>query len=208
MKVMTIPGGELYENCYFAMDSATGQIAVIDPGFWSQRLEEAIRRAGPQNIKMILLTHGHFDHIAGVAKIKELTGAPVYFPEKEKDFVFDSSLNLMNMMPTGTFDTFTPDVYVKEGDEIQLGNTSFKVLETPGHTCGSCCYLTEDAIFSGDTLFFCSAGRTDFPTGNGADLMKSLRRLAQLPGDYTVYPGHEGATTLEYERACNPYLAE
>ena len=114
----------------------------------------------------------------------------------------------MNMMPTGTFDTFTPDVYVKEGDEIQLGNTSFKVLETPGHTCGSCCYLTEDAIFSGDTLFFCSAGRTDFPTGNGADLMKSLRRLAQLPGDYTVYPGHEGATTLEYERACNPYLAE
>ncbi len=175
MKVMTIAGGELFENCYFAMDDTTGQVAVIDPGFWNQRLEDAIRQTGPQNIKMILLTHGHFDHIAGV--------------------------------PTGTFASFIPDIYVKEGDVIHLGNTSFSVLETPGHTQGSCCYLTEEAIFTGDTLFFCSAGRTDFPTGSGTQLMASLKRLSGLPGDYSVYPGHEGATTLQYERSYNPYMA-
>lgn len=207
MKVMTITGGELFENCYFAMDDATGQVAVIDPGFWNQRLEEAVRRTGPENIKMILLTHGHFDHIAGVAGLQEKTGAAIYFPEKEKDFLSDPALNLIGMMPTGTFASFTPGVYVKEGDVIQLGDTSFTVLETPGHTRGSCCYMTQEAIFSGDTLFFCSAGRTDFPTGSGAELTASLKRISALPGDYAVYPGHEGATTLQYERLYNPYMA-
>ncbi|MFR8003675.1 MAG: MBL fold metallo-hydrolase [Hydrogeniiclostridium sp.] len=207
MKVMTIAGGELFENCYFAMDDTTGQVAVIDPGFWNQRLEDAIRQTGPQNIKMILLTHGHFDHIAGVAELQKETGATVYFPEKDRAFLTDPALNLINMMPTGTFASFIPDIYVKEGDVIHLGNTSFSVLETPGHTQGSCCYLTEEAIFTGDTLFFCSAGRTDFPTGSGTQLMASLKRLSGLPGDYSVYPGHEGATTLQYERSYNPYMA-
>ena len=206
MKVMTIPGGELYENCYFAMDSATGQIAVIDPGFWSQRLEEAIRRAGPQNIKMILLTHGHFDHIMAANELREKWHVPVYACKKELDILGDWEKNLV----ASYFDTpytVTPDITVEEGDTFSAAGFTWQVFETPGHTIGSCCYYIEKekVLFSGDTLFSGSYGRTDLPTGSGRMMISSVTRLLKsLPEDVMVYPGHMDETTIGYEKKNNP----
>lgn len=206
MKVKTITGGIIPENCYFILDEKTGKAAVVDPGFYNSKIEHTIQEIGKENIVAILLTHGHFDHMAETVTLKKETGAAIYFPEKELPFLTNSSLNLANMLPEGVVKSFTPDVLVKDGMQFSVGSIRVRVLQTPGHTQGSCCYLTEEAIFTGDTLFFCSVGRTDFPTGSNSDLMESLEKLKHLDGDYTVYPGHEGATTLSYERQYNPYM--
>ncbi len=206
MKVKTVTGGIIPENCYLFLDENSGKAAVVDPGFSSQALQQALDEVGRENIVAVLLTHGHFDHIAEAASIQKETGAPIYFPEKELPFLTDQNLSLSYMVPEGIVKPFVPDVLVKEGTEISVGTLRVKVLETPGHTQGSCCYQVESALFTGDTLFFCSAGRTDFPTGSAPALFSSLRRLRDLKENYTVYPGHEGATTLDYERRYNPYM--
>ncbi len=156
-------------------------------------------------MKMILLTHGHFDHITGVqGALSALSArgidAPVYVHRADYP-----------LAPCGFYDNITLEGvsnvrFYDEGDTVTLGGLPIQVLYTPGHTRGGVCLVAGDVIFSGDTLFCGSCGRTDFPGSSPVEILESLRKLAQLPGDYTVYPGHEEQTTLQNERQGNPYL--
>ena len=205
-EITGLPLGPLMTNCYFVRDTETGDAVVVDPGGFSPALVRQAELVGKENVKGILLTHCHFDHIMGVAQLKRLTGAPIYLPEEEAGAPADASLNLMGMLPGEQLRPFAADVLVRGEGPLSIGSLRFQVLHTPGHTAGSRCYLIGRDLLSGDTLFQYSVGRTDFPTGNGATLLASVRRLAALPGDYQVYPGHGDATTLEAERRYNPYL--
>ena len=204
MQITNITGGPLPTNCYFLKDDETGASAVVDPGFESEELSELVRKDG--RVEKILLTHGHFDHISGVAKLQRETGAKVYLYTDELLFVTDSTLNLGGAFFESSVKPFRVDVPLNDGDTVQLGSLEIQVLHTPGHTVGGCCYLVGDALFSGDTLMELSCGRTDFPTGNSSQMQSSLCRLGALRGDYRVFPGHGPSTTLEYERRNNSFL--
>lgn len=204
MKVTRIPGGPLPTNCYLLTEEQAGLTAVIDPGFESEELTESVLAAG--KVPMILLTHAHFDHITGVAKLKELTGAKVYLHSEELMFVTDGSLNASGAFCGVKVPPFRVDVPMGDGDEIELGSLKIRVIHTPGHTSGGCCFLVEDALFSGDTLMKLSCGRTDFATGNYRQMVDSLQRLAKLPGNYRVYPGHGPESTLDFERTYNSFM--
>jgi len=206
MKVIKITGGLLPTNCYILTDEATGAAALIDPGFENQELTDAVLAVGKKNVKSILLTHGHFDHIIGVNKLKSLTNAKIYIYSDDMQFTTDNSLNLSFMAAPLEMEPFTADVVLNDGDTIELGSLKIQVMHTPGHTIGSCCYLVENAIFSGDTLMKGSCGRTDFPTGSYPQMIESLKKIEDLDADYHIYPGHEGETTLDYERKNNPYM--
>ena len=207
LQVQMIPVGMLETNAYLLTDTATGKTAVVDPGVAQSDLMQAIQKIGVENVTAILLTHGHYDHIGGVAAIQKETGATVYIGEQDGEFPSRSSLNLDAMLQ-GRLTPFTPDVLLQDGDTVQLGETALRVLHTPGHTAGSICFVADGVLLSGDTLFHGSMGRTDFPTGSPAKMMESLQRLARLEGDYAVYPGHGPESTLEWERQHNPYLRQ
>jgi hydroxyacylglutathione hydrolase len=206
IRVETISGGLLPTNCYLFVDESTGKAAVVDPGFFSAELEQAVEQVGAENVEAILLTHGHYDHIMGVPMIKEMTGAKIYIHQQDAAFTSDSDLNLSRMIAARQCVPFTADVILQDGDMLTVGDVPVKLLNTPGHTRGSSCYLAEDALFTGDTLMRGTMGRTDFQTGNPMEMQKSLARLRDLPGDYRVYPGHGGESTMEYERVYNPFL--
>lgn len=202
--VETIAGGMMPTNCFLLTDSDTGHCAVIDPGFWDSRLEMALEG---KHIAAILLTHGHFDHILGAAAVQKKTGAPVWMLRQEEAFLTDPQLNLSGMMGL-SIAPFSAARLLEDGEEIAVGAGRLQVLHTPGHTAGSCCYLGEEVLFTGDTLMAGSAGRTDFPTGNWGELSRSLHRLAEIPGDRKVYSGHGPSTTLQKERMGNPYMRD
>lgn len=205
MKIKPYLTGELQENAYLLTDEATGKIAVIDPGAPDQVLMDAIH-AVKDSIAVILLTHGHFDHIGAVEEIQRLTGAPVYAAGEELDMLADSRKNLSAMF--GTPIVIRDAHPLHDGEQIQLGTLMIEVIHTPGHSMGGMCFLADNALFTGDTLFAGSVGRTDFWGGDGSMLMHSVQRLAQLPGDYRVLPGHGEETTLARERVYNPYCRE
>ena len=193
MAYKTLPLGSYQTNCYLCWDETTLGCAVIDPGYDTERILRALR-AQTLVPKAILLTHGHFDHVGAVRPLFEALRAPVYLSEKE--------LSLPAQLTAGPL--FYTDEY-GEGDTVAVDGLTFRVLETPGHTGGSVCLLCGGLLFSGDTLFAGSCGRTDLG-GSWEDMAASLARLAALPGDYTVLPGHGPATTLSEERRYNPYM--
>lgn len=204
MQITKIAGGPLPTNCYLLKDEATGVSAVVDPGFESEELTNLVREDG--KVEAILLTHGHFDHISGVARLQKETGAKIYLYSDELLFVKDSTLNLAASFFESAVEPFRVDFPMNDGETLQLGKLEIRVLHTPGHTVGGCCYIVEDAIFSGDTLMKLSCGRTDFPTGSYSQMLDSLRRLGELKGDYRVFPGHGSATSLDYERRNNSFM--
>lgn len=178
---------------------------VIDPASNPDQIQMRCKARGAE-LKAILLTHGHFDHIGAVAQLKRETGAAVLISKQDAPRLRQGDRDLAEgfglPIPSGT----EPDRLLEDGDSFSVGGLSFQFLSTPGHTPGSGCYLCENLLFTGDTLFAQSVGRTDFPGGDQAQLMKSLGRLAKLSGDFKVLPGHEGESTLEWERVHNPYL--
>ncbi len=202
MTIQTFEMGSIGTNCYVVSDDK-GNCAIVDCDGNTTALFHYIAQ---NNLKPshILLTHGHFDHIGAVEEVKEKYGCVVCACDKEIPLLSDPSLNASNMSPRAL--SISPDVTVKEGDTIEVGDLKFKVIETPGHTLGSVCFIIENAILSGDTLFLGSCGRVDFPTGDPKAMMASLQRLKNLQGDYVVYPGHGPATSLDYERRTNPFM--
>lgn len=196
--------GYVLTNCYIVRDEGTGKSCVIDPGDFTDEMREQIETIGRENIEYILLTHGHFDHMLGAAELKRLTGAKIAIHELDAEILEDPRKNAMSffMLDKGVLPR--ADVLLREGDTLCVGDLTFTLMHTPGHTAGSSCFIVEDRIFSGDTLFLEGCGRTDLPTGDRAEIKKSLKRLAAMKGDYVVYPGHDIPTSLEHERKHNP----
>lgn len=202
MKVISEKFGSMDNNCSLIIDEKTNQSALVDCNEFSQKMIDMI---GDTELKYILLTHGHFDHIIGVKGVKERYGAKVVISKEDEPMLNSAKLSLAAFCDA-TQNNVDADVIVKDGDEIALGETKIKVMATPGHTSGSVCYIAENCIFSGDTLFYCSCGRTDFPSGSPEQMMSSLQKLKALDGDYKVYTGHNNLTTLDFERKNNPYM--
>lgn len=198
MNVKMLQVGPLGTNCYILEDEETRRAAVIDPGGNAPAILKALEGA---EVSYILLTHGHYDHTAGVAELaKALPQAEVYIHERDFRGV-DTSMCPLSVQMEGV-------KFYDEGDCLPLGSRTIQVLHTPGHSQGSVTLRCEDLIFSGDTLFAGSCGRTDFLGGSIPKMMASLRRLGKLEGDFQVLPGHMGVSTLEEERRHNPYLRQ
>jgi glyoxylase-like metal-dependent hydrolase (beta-lactamase superfamily II) len=195
----------LAANCHLLFLDAQHVVAV-DIGDDANKLLEVLSQQ-QLTLTKILLTHGHYDHIAGVQAVQAATGAPVYLHTLDAPMLSDPRKNLaLWLAPEVEFFPLTDYHTVEDGDCIHDGDAQITVLHTPGHTQGSVCYQWEDALFTGDTLFHLSRGRTDFPGGSDRQMLESFRRLKALEGDYRVYPGHDAATTLAYERTHNPTM--
>ena len=204
MLIKAIEVGYLQTNCYIVADEATLDAAVIDPGADSNLILDYIERCH-FHVRAILLTHGHFDHCMGLEEVYDATGATVYMSHA------DLTTDIGNgMFGNEDFELDPPDdtVFVREGDVIEAGSLTFDVLETPGHTPGGITYRCEDCLFTGDTLFRHECGRCDLEGGDFSAMLRSLKRLHDLDGDYKVYPGHNETSTLDYERRANPYMKE
>lgn len=201
---MTI--GIAMTNTYFIYKEGSKDAIVIDPADRGELIYDKLNEKG-FDVKAILLTHGHFDHIWGVEKLKEKSGAIVYASLLEKDFLANPDANM-----SAHYDRpckLIPDIFLKDDEEFEVANISIKMLSTPGHTLGGCCYYIKEAGFliSGDTLFLESVGRTDFKGGSMSTLVRSINdKLLVLPDETKVYPGHGEPTTIAYEREYNPFL--
>ena len=199
MTIYTVPAGVLRANSYIVTENGTDAV-LIDCG--GARPLAFARQKG-LNIRSVLLTHGHFDHIAGCAEL-QAAGAQIGCAAAEKSLL-TSSANLAAEMGV-RIPAFSVDFTFQDSDELDLCGLKFTVLATPGHTPGGVCFLCGDSLFTGDTLFCESVGRTDFPGGSTSQLRESVKKLLALPGNLTVYPGHDEPTTLEHERMFNPFV--
>lgn len=198
VKIIKIKPVGFAANSYILTQDGVNAVAVdpAQPGIADYLAQSGLK------CRYVLLTHGHFDHVGGCGVLYE-AGAKILCGEKEKDFLFSSAnRGIFGGVPIPEFEVSQT---LRDGEKITLCGMDFQAISTPGHTVGGMCYLTEDTLFSGDTLFRCSVGRTDLPTGNAGELAESLKKLFALKGDYTVRCGHEEDTSLEFERRFNPY---
>ncbi len=194
LQIHTLPLGDYQTNCYILHQEGNRDCVVIDPGYEPEIILSHLSEKG-LTLQAILLTHGHFDHVGAVRELAAQTDCQVYLNPKE--------LAMPPMLTAGPL--YYTHTY-GEGDRLDIAGISFRVLETPGHTPGSVCLITDNNLFSGDTLFRGSCGRTDLPCGDHRAMTESLKRLAALREDYNVYPGHGSNTTLAREQKTNPYL--
>jgi glyoxylase-like metal-dependent hydrolase (beta-lactamase superfamily II) len=202
--------GPVQENCFIIRQQDSGAALIVDPGEEADRLLHSVDELGIDKVEAILVTHTHFDHVGAVAPVARATGAPVYCPELEREVL----ANIMDYVPWpgfGPFESYEADHTVAGGEKLELAGMSIEVLFTPGHSPGHVTYAIRDerALFSGDVLFQGSVGRVDLPGGDWPTLLSSIQSLVDdFAPETVVYPGHMGITTLERERATNPFLAE
>ncbi len=198
--------GPVQTNCYFLINEDTKEVLIVDPADRAQKIIEWINSEGLKPTA-ILLTHGHFDHIMGVAGVKKEYNIPIYASKDEVEVLANPQINVSTMM--GAYLSMKADKLFSDGDVLELAGMKLKVISTPGHTIGSVCFYMEEerVLISGDTLFEASVGRSDFPTGSSRQLIESIKtRLFVLPDDTDVFPGHGGTTSIAYEKAHNPFI--
>ena len=206
MKIDHFVVGPVQTNCYFVTNIKTKEMIIIDPGACAKQLAKKVDESGAKPVA-ILLTHGHFDHATDAKPLADRYGIKIYIHEADKATLDDPQLNVSYMM--GQSKTFYADVFLKDKQELDIAGFHIVVLHTPGHTPGGCCYYFpyQNVVFSGDTLFCTSVGRTDFPKGSAAQIIRSIKeKLLPLPDETTVYTGHNDITTIGTERMYNPYL--
>lgn len=202
MKLYHLRSGPLNVNTYFLVNEETKEAVIVDGGENYKKVKQVENQLGVK-IKAVLLTHAHFDH-AGNAKKLQDDGAKIYIGKLDAPKLLDGG-NLAHHFGR-KFDYLTADKTLVDGEEFTECGITFKALETPGHTDGSLTYLAEKMLFTGDTLFLECVGRTDFPTGDKDTLVRSVKKLFALDGEYTVYPGHDEFTTLSHERKFNLFV--
>lgn len=205
MRVKGFSSPDMGENCY-VITGENKEAVVIDPGNTAVKVINYIKAEG-LTVKAVLQTHAHFDHMCAAQEIKAATGAEVYICKAEAKVAANPDYNLSSIF--GYPEVYSYDKVFVSGDIIEFGDTSCKVITTPGHTAGGCCFYFEQegALFSGDTLFMCSVGRTDFPTGDEEQLRKSIiTKLYVLPDDTRVFCGHGTSTTIGYEKQNNEFV--
>ena len=206
MKINQYVVGAVQTNCYFIINEDTKEVLIVDPGDAAKQLAQKVKDDGLTPVA-ILLTHGHFDHAGGAKAFAEEFGIKIYAHEKEKRTLEDPEYNVSWMV--GSSEVYSADEFLKDEQELDLAGFHIRVLYTPGHTEGGCCYYFpyDNVLFSGDTLFCMSVGRTDFKGGSMSEIVRSIKeKIMVLPEDTTVYPGHNDVTTIENERMYNPYL--
>lgn len=194
----------LATNCCYLVDKATGKSAVVDPGEKSDELIELIEKDGGK-LEYVMLTHGHYDHIGFAKQLADRFNAKIVTGEKENKFLSTPTLNL-SVNHNIDLPAFSADILLNDNDSFMLGETEIHYIQTPGHTSGGGCFIFDDTLISGDTLFCESYGRTDLPTGSNSDMYNSILRLKNLSGDYRVIPGHGPISTLDHERKYNPLM--
>lgn len=208
MKINRFVIGPVGTNCYIVRNEESGECFLVDPADCPPELLRFIREE-KLAVKAVLLTHGHFDHIMGLDGLLSEYPVPVYAHEDEKPILENADLNASSSM-YGRGYTFSGAEYVSDGSRLEIAGMTAEVIATPGHTAGGCCYYfrKEKVLFSGDTLFCASVGRTDLPTGNGSRLIRSIReKLFILPDETRVFPGHMDETTIGYEKKYNPFAS-
>ena len=198
MVIKAVPTGEIQANCYIVMDEVTSEAVIIDPGADEEIIENLIENMKAK-IKYILLTHGHFDHVGAVEYLSEKLNVPFYINKKDEEYALKDNYVFRKLRQA--------DGYLKDGDTFIIGNKEIKVIETPGHSKGGVSFLIDDNLFTGDTLFMGSIGRTDFTGGDFDEIISSIKnKLLPLGDNINVYPGHGPSSTISYEKMRNPYL--
>ena len=204
-ELITLPLISTCTNCYILVDKKTRAAAIIDPGCAPEQIIEAVKNADA-DVKMIINTHGHWDHIGANKAVAAATGAPIYIHRIDAPMLQDGELSLCKLF-RGDGDGGAASRLLEDGDVIDLGDLQIKVILTPGHTKGGVCLLCEDLLFAGDTLFRRSIGRTDLICGDREALIESLdKKLRPLADDLKVLPGHGSATILGEEKQFNPFF--
>lgn len=206
IKIMSRVLGMISTNCYLLVNPENSESIIVDPADSPELVEELVVKSESKP-QAILLTHGHFDHVGAALALKDMYGIKIYASKDEEMLLASPDINLSGAY--GMNISFKADEWLRDGQEIDIAGFHIKAIHTPGHTAGSMCYYIEDekTLMSGDTLFECSVGRTDFPTSSGAAMNASLRdKLAVLPDDVDVFPGHGEFTTIGYEKINNPFM--
>lgn len=198
--------GMVFTNCYFLKNKETGELLIIDPADAPEKIFQKVEEMQGRPVG-ILLTHGHYDHILAAEAVKEQYQIKIYACAQEQEMLREPSMNMSGYGGRST--SIKPDVLLHDLEVFTAAGFSIQMLHTPGHTPGSCCYYLkeEGVLFSGDTLFYGSVGRTDFEGGSTADIVRSLHKLVDnLPEETEVFPGHDASTTIGYEKRYNPFV--